>query len=421
MPGSDTSTASGTIDDRQRGISPEAVPKKQRALFWRDDLEAAKPPATPTPFVIPFNPSKRWLTDEEHQKLLAQGVDEFITAEYDINRSRKQGALSKIVTLEYKDGVRIDLSIDDILDDEVVPVDPRLPFFYLGPGKRVFPRVLARATAPRLWQVKRDVLIKMSQFAELIIKMSMVVIDIFIFSPPLALHPMERPVQRGKSRARVFLSDAERERIRAKQEAEAAEEARLAVARAKRPHPPPFVIGPDGGQIPPDDYDTVFHGTNQISPQKALDEGGLPPRGDNRNLLDHKNEKGDTALRGATRHIVEGAPELEKGAAFWAADKTGIGWVYEIEGRPVYDLETHLYGRVRDRVDPMRPFKSEPHRGELELVIDAEVPLENIKEVYEVRIEKRFDAPPKVSIKPVGFRRMIQAREADRIARTSGR
>jgi hypothetical protein len=416
MPGSDTSTASGKIDDRQRGTSREAVPKKQRALFWRDELEEAKPPATPKAAI----PSKRWLTDEEHQKLLAQSVDEFIEAKYDINRSEKKGALSKIVSLEYKDGVTIDLSIDDILDDDVVPVDPRLPFFYLGPGNRVFPRVLARATTPRLWQVKREVLIVMSEFAELIINMSIVVIDIFIFSPPFTLHPMDRPVQRGKSRARLFLSDAERARIRAKQEAEAAEEARLAVARAKRPPPPPFVIGPDGKQIPPDHHGRVYHGT-KISPQKVLDEGGLPPKGDNRNLLDHKNQKGDTALRGATHQIVEGVPESEKGAAFWAADETGTGWVCEIEGRPVYDLETHLYGRVRDPVDPMRPFKSEPHRGELELVIDAEVPLENIREMYEVRITKRFDAPPKVSVKPVGLQRMIQAREADRIARTSGR
>ncbi|HEX8693770.1 MAG TPA: DUF4157 domain-containing protein [Longimicrobium sp.] len=69
--------------------------------------------------------------------------------------------------------------------------------------------------------------------------------------------------------------------------------------------------------------------------------GFEPPRGPNRNLLEHVEERGESGFRGATRQVS--TPDGQ-GAAAWAGDG---GTVLEVRGVPGWDANAQLAGRVQ--------------------------------------------------------------------------
>lgn len=146
-------------------------------------------------------------------------------------------------------------------------------------------------------------------------------------------------------------------------------EARLAEAHGRTPpsvYRDPKAVLPDGTKIPPSAQGgKLYYGSDAISPDQAF-EKGLPGRGPNTNLLDHVEQKPDSAYRGTTRHIL--SPGQDSGAALWAGDG---GWVYEIDGTPSWDVNKELQGRVRR---PDGTFGDNPMRGEQEHATLANIP-----------------------------------------------
>src|SRR5262249_28869947 len=115
----------------------------------------------------------------------ADYVDTFREVKYNLNESPDGRNLSKTLHVFYENNTQIDIKIDSIGDEWTVPFSGDDEFFYVGDGGRVFPRRLARATVPNLWEMKRRALIAMSEYNQLLIHMSFVACS-FVFPPPTA-------------------------------------------------------------------------------------------------------------------------------------------------------------------------------------------------------------------------------------------
>jgi Domain of unknown function (DUF4157) len=125
-------------------------------------------------------------------------------------------------------------------------------------------------------------------------------------------------------------------------------------------------------EVKPDGRGTIYHGS-ETTPQQIQAQGGLPPKGNNTDLLNHAQGGGDSAFRGGTKIISNKVADAPGGAAHWAGEGK---YVYEIEGVPHWDVNTHLEGRVPQ---PGGGFGGNPAKGEFELAFPANTPIQNIR------------------------------------------
>jgi hypothetical protein len=93
------------------------------------------------------------------------GVDRFTSVYYDIDYRHEGGNYSNWLTVCYSDGTVIDISVHDIGDETLTGLALRnaIAQGYVGPGGRVFPKLLNRSTVPRLWQAKRSAIQAMEE------------------------------------------------------------------------------------------------------------------------------------------------------------------------------------------------------------------------------------------------------------------
>jgi hypothetical protein len=130
----------------------------------------------------------------------------------------------------------------------------------------------------------------------------------------------------------------------------------------------PYAILPDGSKVAPTaTNETLFHGTNDVLPAQALSTG-LPVRGRDLSLLNHKLQGGDSAFRGSARMVQfpDGG-----GPADWG------DYVYEIRNTPSWDINACLENRIPPPL-PGFAYRQVPMVGELEQAIPAYVPPQNI-------------------------------------------
>jgi hypothetical protein len=82
----------------------------------------------------------------------------------------------------------------------------------------------------------------------------------------------------------------------------------------------------------------LYYGTDKLTWGDIVEQGGLPQRGDNRDLVAHVKGAYDSAFIGTTKLP---ATEDGQGAAAWAGEG---GLVLEIDGRqiPGYDLNWEM-------------------------------------------------------------------------------
>ncbi|MEM7586706.1 MAG: hypothetical protein AAF560_25175 [Acidobacteriota bacterium] len=136
----------------------------------------------------------------------------------------------------------------------------------------------------------------------------------------------------------------------------------------------PMAILPGGKKVGPDVAGHQgFFGTGdpKLTPDRVFADG-LPARGPNLSIEDHVNQAKDSAFRGTTSEIL--TPDGQ-GAGAWA--DVG-GWVYEIDGVPMWDANLALEGRRKIAVG-LGGYGGNLMHGELEKTILAHVPAERIK------------------------------------------
>ena len=422
MAGPATSTTSAKIDDEQRGIVREAHLGQKRNLFWRGPGDtssgrgASEPGAAgegevdiitgadrrPAPEVAisdldrglaapAIETATSGAADPRVPDPTGRYVDDFFEAIYDIDDADKPGHLSTQLTVVYGDGTRIRIDFDEIGDEDFARLSP--PFFVVGRGGRTFPTVMNLGTVHNLWAVKQSAQIVIEEYNAdfgLIMDMTMVALS-FIFPPPTAGLPWSYRVAasgpRPASHAAFDRIDAFLNRLnRRLGRPHIPEDLDPPLQPRPRPQPKaPYAILPDGTEVPPDHHGTVYHGNDGISPKDVVREGGIPgkPFGEDRRLFDHTGSGRGSAFRGGTPFLR--APQRGvQGAAEWAVYDSDVGWVYKIEGAPVWELGKHLEGRIRG---PLPGYPGGPRvgtSGEVESVIESRVPIRFITEVFRV-------------------------------------
>jgi len=138
-------------------------------------------------------------------------------------------------------------------------------------------------------------------------------------------------------------------------------------------------------QIEPGEYRRLFHGSSLHEPGDVKRSLGLPPKGNDLDLLNHVRQVGGgstSAFRGSTQLFC--SPDGEAGAALWG------DWVYEVVNYRGYELNTVLDGRFPL---PSGIFGGNPMYGEQEVAIPAEVPMSNIDAVARVDSGPRGKRP----------------------------
>jgi len=146
----------------------------------------------------------------------------------------------------------------------------------------------------------------------------------------------------------------------------------LAPAKTRLPSLVPRAILPDGRRVGPDNHGGGYYG---CSSRRVQDPGrvartGFPVRGDDWRLLEHAEQRGNSAFRGTTQIVSD--PVTGNGAAYW--DREG-GWVFEIRGVPTWNINSQLGGRV----ETPGGFRGNTMHGEQENAIVSKVPPEKIK------------------------------------------
>ncbi len=133
---------------------------------------------------------------------------------------------------------------------------------------------------------------------------------------------------------------------------------------------------PNGKQIPPSAWGgTKYHGS-RLPPEQVF-ESGLPARGEDTRLLEHVEQRGDSALLGTTEYAL--SPDGSRGAGRWAEDG---GWVYQIDGMPSWDMNASLEGRVPR---PDGTYGGNPMPGEHEHAMLGGVSRERIVAAIPIR------------------------------------
>jgi hypothetical protein len=148
----------------------------------------------------------------------------------------------------------------------------------------------------------------------------------------------------------------------------------------------------NGTQVRPQNYSTLYHGTDNVTlglPANATAEdiaqqiynNGLPPRGNNINLIDHTiNQAPDRAFRGATVQPI--SQEGGAGAAYWANEN---GVVVKFRDVPGYDVNAVLEGQVKTPFG----YQGNPRPGELEIAVPGAILPNNIEAIYRVVLNER--------------------------------
>jgi hypothetical protein len=151
----------------------------------------AAPGATPVSPELLNRPSKGY-------------VDDFENVVYDIDyRGVPRGSLSKWLQVHYRDGTKIDINIDSIIDKSVGPEESEdlKRSGRIGEGGRIFPAELNSGTTPRLAAAKRQALIVMDDYNALFIMGTFSAVWLIITTagaPPLGELPpaTRRPISR---------------------------------------------------------------------------------------------------------------------------------------------------------------------------------------------------------------------------------
>lgn len=366
--GADRRPARDAISDLDRGLAAPAV-----------ETATTAPAQPPEP-----DPAGRY-------------VDNFFEAIYNIDDSEKQGSLSEHITVVYGDGTKIRIKLGEIGDEVSAPFSRDEEFFVVGRGGRTFPRVMNRGTMNNLWQVQQDALLVRFEFNQdfgNILTMSMVAIS-FVFPPPTAGLPWSYRVAasgpRPASHALFDRIDAFLNRLnRRLGRPHISEDLDPALQPRPRPQPKtPYAILPDGTEVLPDHHSTVYYGTDKITPEDVVRAGGIPSKTgeQDRRLYEHTADGANSAFRGVTPFVRAPAKEAGQGAAEFAVHSADVGYVYTIEGAPVWELGQHLQGRIPE---PLVGYRSARPgiSGEVESVTESRVPLRFVTEVRRVtRIE----------------------------------
>ena len=109
------------------------------------------------PVGVPVNPAIANVSWDKY-------VDQFVDAKYDMNYKiphDKSFAYSNILQLKYGDGASIEIDFKAELQGQKlgsVQARDALAMGYLGAGGRIFPKILAPDTVPRLWTAKDEAL-----------------------------------------------------------------------------------------------------------------------------------------------------------------------------------------------------------------------------------------------------------------------
>lgn len=329
-------------------------------------------------------------------------MDDYFQVVYDIDDSETKGHVSKRLTVEYGDGTTIKIGFDEIGDEPTARVSLTEPFFVVGRGGRVFPRVLNRGTAPNLWAAKRAGLLIRDEFNRdffLIMNMSMVAIS-FVMPPPTAGLPwrfrFSQPPERPKSHFIYEAIDAKLNRLRQRMGRPFVPEEVESPVGQSRPVPAqaktPYAILPNGEQIPPDHFGEIYYGTSEFAPEQIVRVSGIPPKtgARDRHLFEHTADGANSDFRGGTPFIRAPDPAAGQGAAEFAVHGADEGWVYRVEGAPVWELGQHLEGRVPDPVYGYRSARPGT-RGEVESVFESQVAIKHITDVWRVtRVEGKI-------------------------------
>lgn len=136
-----------------------------------------------------------------------------------------------------------------------------------------------------------------------------------------------------------------------------------AVPKPSLPAAEPRVLLPNGKSIPPDSYSGGYYGTATERPQVVKKEG-FRQRGSDWRLREHSEGNPNSALRGTTNLVSDGAGN---GAAYWAGEG---GYVYEIRRVATWDVNKNLQGQVPSGGG----FRGNLMHGEAEYAIPGEVP-----------------------------------------------
>lgn len=423
-----TSTTSAKIDDEQRGIVREPHLAQKRNLFWRGPGDTSVPGRSPSQAGAASEgavdtitgadpkPSRGSISDLD-RGLAAPAVetatsgaadprvpdpagryvDDFFEAIYDIDDAETQGHLSERLTVVYGDGTRITIDFDEIGDEDVAPFSRDRPFFVVGRGGRTFPTVMNRGTVQNLWAVKQRAQIIIEEYNadfRLIMEMTMVALS-FILPPPTAGLPWSYRVAasgpRPPSHAVFDRIDAFLNRLnRRLRRPHIPEDLDPPLQPRPRPQPKaPYAILPDGTEIPPDHHGTVHYGTDEFTPENVVRADGIPakPGALDRRLYEHTGSGANSDFRGVTPFLRAPAREVGQGAAEWAVHNSDVGYVYKLEGAPVYELGQHLEGRIPAPLVGYRRARPGTS-GEVESVTHSRVPLRYITDVWRVtRVE----------------------------------
>ncbi len=139
----------------------------------------------------------------------------------------------------------------------------------------------------------------------------------------------------------------------------------------------PLAYDSEGNAVRPDVYGKGYHGRRFLTPEQVIADKGIlgkTPKNPSLNLKEHSFNNLDqdghsvSLFRGVTEVPSNGR---DQGAAYWA--DVG-GYVFEIDGVPMWDVNYHLEGITRT----LSGFKSLPTAGEVEYAVPSEIPIECI-------------------------------------------
>jgi hypothetical protein len=164
-------------------ITPPDVSGWYQSSYGVGPSRAKKTPdPPPAPAGVPVSPGIANIPWERY-------LDQFVTCKYDMNYripTDKSFAYSSILSLTYGDGVALEIDFEsEFVERNLSSWEARdaMAQGYLGRGGRIFPRIVAPATTPRLWSERADALALQEEDAKLFCSISVAAVA-FILSVP---------------------------------------------------------------------------------------------------------------------------------------------------------------------------------------------------------------------------------------------
>jgi hypothetical protein len=141
----------------------------------------------------------------------------------------------------------------------------------------------------------------------------------------------------------------------------------------------------DGRTVIPIRYSKLYHGTDYHTPKEVLANAGLPPKGNDLELLHHAEpttgSNSNSAFRGTT--LTPLSQLRDAGAALWGK------WVYEIANFPGYDIASSFAGSVHT----VGGYRGAHMTSEGEIAVPAEIDITYIELCGEVIDGERGPRP----------------------------